>query len=94
MKPWTKTAVLICLNEKNLGNEGVPCGYGNVDGRRPSLPTPIDDDVTIMGGSMGEAGRIKIMNFAEKAIEAGYPLNFNDAAGCDKRSGIGPSHAY
>ncbi|MCE2604007.1 hypothetical protein LH384_33510, partial [Pseudomonas aeruginosa] len=72
MKPWTKNRCAdFDLNKKDLGNEGVLCGYGNVDGR-PVFAYA--NDVTIMGGSMGEAGRDKIMNCFEKAIEAGYPI--------------------
>ena len=34
MKPWTKNRCAdFDLNKKDLGNEGVLCGYGNVDGR-------------------------------------------------------------
>ena len=80
LKPWTKNRCAdFGLNEKDLGNEGVLCGYGNVYGK-PVFAYA--NDVTIMGGSMGEAGRDKIMNCFEKAIEAGYPMvSFIDAAG-------------
>ena len=87
MKPWTKTAVLdFGLDEKNLGNEGVLCGYGNVDGR-PVFAYA--NDVTIMGGSMGEAGRDKIIVL--KAIEAGYPiLTFKQCGQSQDKEGIWP----
>lgn len=93
MKPWTKNRCAdFGLNQKDLGNEGVLCGYGTVDGR-PVFAYA--NDVTIMGGSMGEAGRDKIMNCFEKAIEAGYPvLSFNDAAGARIQEGVSALHAY
>ena len=93
MKPWTKNRCAdFGLNEKDLGNEGVLCGYGNVDGR-PVFAYA--NDVTIMGGSMGEAGRDKIMNGFEKAMEAGYPMiSFNDAAGARIQEGVSALHAY
>lgn len=93
LKPWTKNRCAdFGLNEKDLGNEGVLCGYGNVYGK-PVFAYA--NDVTIMGGSMGEAGRDKIMNCFEKAIEAGYPMvSFNDAAGARIQEGVSALHAY
>ena len=93
MKPWTRNRCAdFDLNKKDLGNEGVLCGYGNVDGR-PVFAYA--NDVTIMGGSMGEAGRDKIMNCFEKAMEAGYPIvSFNDAAGARIQEGVSALHAY
>lgn len=93
MKPWTKNRCAdFDLNKQDLGNEGVLCGYGNVDSR-PVFAYA--NDVTIMGGSMGEAGRDKIVNCFEKAIEAGYPIiSFNDAAGARIQEGVSALHAY
>lgn len=93
MKPWTKNRCAdFDLNKKDLGNEGLLCGYGNVDGR-PVFAYA--NDVTIMGGSMGEAGRDKVMNCFEKAMEAGYPMvSFNDAAGARIQEGVSALHAY
>lgn len=93
MKPWVKNRCAdFDLNKKDLGNEGILCGYGNVDGR-PVFAYA--NDVTIMGGSMGEAGRDKIMNCFEKAMEGGYPIvAFNDAAGARIQEGVSALHAY
>lgn len=93
MKPWTKNRCAdFDLNKKDLGNEGVLCGYGTVNGR-PVFAYA--NDVTVMGGSMGEAGRDKIMNCFEKAMEGGYPLvSFNDAAGARIQEGVSALHAY
>ena len=44
---------------------------------------------------MGEAGRDKIMNCFEKALESGYPIvSFNDAAGARIQEGVSALHAY
>lgn len=93
MKPWTKNRCAdFGLNKKDLGNEGILCGYGNVGGR-PVFAYA--NDVTIMGGSMGEAGRDKIMNCFEKAMESGHPMiSFNDAAGARIQEGVSALHAY
>ena len=93
LKPWTRNRCAdFGLNQKDLGNEGVLCGYGNVYGR-PVFAYA--NDVTIMGGSMGEAGRDKIMNCFEKAMEAGCPIvTFNDAAGARIQEGVSALHAY
>lgn len=93
MKPWTKNRCAdFDLNKKDLGNEGILCGYGTVNGR-PVFAYA--NDVTVMGGSMGEAGRDKIMNCFEKALEAGYPIvSFNDAAGARIQEGVSALHAY
>lgn len=93
LKPWTKNRCSdFDLNKKELGNEGLLCGYGNVYDR-PVFAYA--NDVTIMGGSMGEAGRDKIMNCFEKAMENGYPMvSFNDAAGARIQEGVSALHAY
>lgn len=93
MKPWTKNRCAdFDLNKKDLGNEGVLSGYGTVDGR-PVFSYA--NDVTIMGGAMGEAGRDKIVNCFEKAIESGAPIvSFNEAAGARIQEGVSALHAY
>lgn len=93
LKPWTKNRCSdFDLNKKDLGNEGVLCGYGTVKGRSVFAYA---NDVTIMGGSMGEAGRDKIINCLDKAIESGYPVvTFNDAAGARIQEGVSALHAY
>lgn len=93
MKPWVRNRCAdFDLNKKSLGNEGILCGYGTVHNRPVFVYA---NDVTIMGGSMGEAGRDKIMNCFEKAIEAGYPMvSFNDAAGARIQEGVSALHAY
>lgn len=93
LKPWTKNRCNdFGMSEKDLGNEGVLCGYGEVDSKEVFA---IAHDVTVMGGSMGEAGRDKVMNCFDKAMDAGRPLIcFSDAAGARIQEGVGALNAY
>lgn len=93
LKPWSRNRCAdFDMNKKDLGNEGVLAGCGNVDGR---MVFAYAHDVTVMGGSMGEAGRDKVMNCFDKAIETGRPMvTFNDAAGARIQEGVSALHAY
>lgn len=93
LKPWTKNRCSdFDMNKKELGNEGVLAGYGKVDGRTVFAYA---HDVTIMGGSMGEAARDKVINCFDKAIDYGFPMVcFSDAAGARIQEGVGALNAY
>lgn len=93
LKPWTKNRCAdFDMNQKDLGNEGVLAGYGKVDGRTVFAYA---HDVTVMGGSMGEAARDKVTNCFDKAMDYGYPMIcFSDAAGARIQEGVGALHAY
>ena len=93
LKPWTKNRCNdFGMSDKDLGNEGILCGCGEVNGKEVFA---MAHDVTVMGGSMGEAGRDKVMNCFDKAMDAGKPLiSFSDAAGARIQEGVGALHAY
>jgi len=91
--PWAKNRCIdFDLCNKDLGTEGAVCGYGSVEGR-PVFAYA--NDATVMGGSIGEAGRHKIITLMDKAMEAGYPIiALNDAAGARIQEGVTALHAY
>ena len=91
--PWIKNRCIdFDLYKKDLGSEGALSGYGNVDGR-PVFA--FANDATVMGGSIGEAGRHKICTLIDKAIDAGYPVvALNDAAGARIQEGVTALHGY
>lgn len=91
--PWAKNRCIdFDLCNKELGTEGVLCGYGSVQGR-PVFAYA--NDALIMGGSIGEAGRHKIITLLDKAMDAGYPVvALNDAAGARIQEGVAALHAY
>lgn len=91
--PWAKNRCTdFDLYKKDLGSEGAVCGYGDIDGR-PVFAYA--NDATVMGGSLGEAGRHKVITVMDKAMEAGYPIiALNDAAGARIQEGVSALHAY
>ena len=91
--PWAKNRCTdFDLYKKDLGSEGVVCGYGNIN-NRPVFAYA--NDATVMGGALGEAGRHKVITLMDKAIENGYPIiALNDAAGARIQEGVGALHAY
>jgi acetyl-CoA carboxylase carboxyltransferase component len=91
--PWAKNRCTdFDLYKKDMGTEGVMCGYGDISGRSAFAYA---NDATVMGGSLGEAGRHKVITLMDKAMDAGYPIiALNDAAGARIQEGVGALHAY
>lgn len=91
--PWAKNRCLdFELYKKDVKNEGVICGFGKVDNR---TVFSYAHDSSVMGGSTGEGGNIKMNNFMDKAIEAGSPIvSFNDAPGARIQEGVAGLNSY
>jgi len=77
---------------KELPDEGVVVGYGQVDGR---LVFAFSQDFTVAGGSLGEAHAYKILQVQEMALKMGAPVvGINDGGGARIEEGVAAQYAY
>jgi acetyl-CoA carboxylase carboxyltransferase component len=93
MDPWIKNrCVDFGLYNKDLGNEGVIVGWGQINHRRVYA---FSHDSSIMGGSLGEAQGMKICRLLDLAMKTGSPvIGLNDSGGARIQEGVGALHGY
>jgi acetyl-CoA carboxylase carboxyltransferase component len=72
--------------------DGVVCGFGSIDGRRVCL---YSQDVTVFGGSLGEAHAEKIHKIQSLALKTGVPIiGLSDGGGARIQEGVVALHGF
>ena len=80
------------MADRELPDEGVVTGYGNIDGRKVFV---FAQDFTVMGGSLGEMHAKKICKVMDLAVKVGAPLiGINDSGGARIQEGVDALSGY
>lgn len=80
------------MSEKNASADGVVTGYGTVNGR---LVYVYSQDVTVLGGSLGEMHAKKIVDVYDLAMKVGAPIvGILDSAGMRLQEGTDALNGY
>ncbi len=80
------------MDSRRAPGDGVVCGYGTCDGR---LVFVFAQDVSFMGGSLGEAHAGKIAKIQEMALRAGAPvIGLLDSGGARIQEGVNALSGY
>jgi acetyl-CoA carboxylase carboxyltransferase component len=80
------------LDQTHPLTDGVVTGWGKIDGRMVYL---FAQDFTILGGSVGEGHRKKIVKIMDLALQNGAPLiGINDSGGARIQEGVDSLAAY
>jgi acetyl-CoA carboxylase carboxyltransferase component len=80
------------LDKMELACEGVVTGRGLINGRNVFV---FSQDMTVMGGSAGEAHCAKICRLMDEALMLGVPIiGINDSVGARIQEGMGSMNGY
>lgn len=80
------------LTGKEIPADGVITGFGQIDGRTTYTAS---QDFTTAGGTMGEAGAMKVVQAMQNALKTGDPFVFiNDSGGARIQEGVDALSGY